>query len=200
MRAFLLSSVVVFGLVDAAAADDMSGRFAGPSVGLILNATESRPEMDNVPDVLDDSQIFGGVYVGYDWQNENSVVGAIVDFDYVDMASSGKAELTNYTYDVDWVATARMRAGYTFTPDSLLYLTGGVAAGRFAASEQFLASDSVSEVKMGAVAGVGFEYAWQNGLLAKSELLYYDFKGLDLANTSISPSFYTMKLGLGYRF
>ena len=202
MRALLLSSVVLFACVESSAADDMSNRFAGPSIGITLNGTQSRPVVNGDEDALDDSQFYGGIYVGYDWENGNSVVGGIVDFDYVDMASSGKADLTDYTYDVDWVASARMRAGFTPTPDSLLYLTGGVAAGQFSATaDPFFGTPSeVADVKLGAVAGVGFEYAWDNGLLAKTELLYYDFKSLDLGGSSISPSFYTMKLGIGYRF
>ncbi len=203
MRALLLSSVVLFGCVESSTADDMSNRFAGPSIGITLNGTQSQPKINGYrADELDDSQFDGGIYVGYDWQNGSSVVGGIVDFDYVDMASSGKADITDYTYDVDWVASARMRAGFTPTPDSLVYLTGGVAAGQFSATAVpfFGTPSEADDIKLGAVAGVGFEYAWDNGLLAKSELLYYGFKSLDLGGSSLSPSFTTLKLGVGYRF
>ena len=199
MRALLLSSVVLFACVESSAADDMSNRFAGPSIGITLNGTQSRPVLNGDEDALDDSQFFGGVYVGYDWQNENSVVGGIVDFDYVDMASSGKADFANFTYDVDWVASARMRAGFTPTPDSLVYLTGGVAAGQFSATVDIGPSE-IDDVKFGAVAGVGFEHVWDNGLSAKTELLYYDFKTIDIGQYTIAPNFYTLKLGVGYRF
>ncbi|MFD2236399.1 outer membrane protein [Aureimonas populi] len=81
-----------------------------------------------------DSGFVGGAHVGYDVQFDRFVVGGILDINATDIAMS-QSSFSNtpafYTIerDLDYVATARLRAGYLITPTVLAYATGGAAYG-----------------------------------------------------------------------
>lgn len=79
-----------------------------------------------------DSSFIGGAHVGYDYQMGSFVVGALLDINAVDLTAS-QSSFSNtpafYTVErsIDYLATARLRAGYLVTPRALAYATGGLA-------------------------------------------------------------------------
>ncbi len=81
-----------------------------------------------------DSGFVGGAHVGYDLQFDRVVVGAVLDINATDIqmrqeAFSNTPAFYTATRDLDYLATARLRAGYLVTPSVLAYATGGAAYG-----------------------------------------------------------------------
>lgn len=80
-----------------------------------------------------DENLGYGVRAGYDWQFGNFVVGAVGDYNVVNIGSDVSAFSTTpasytFTRDLKSVAALRARAGYAFDT-SLVYATGGWAWG-----------------------------------------------------------------------
>lgn len=85
-----------------------------------------------------DSGFIGGVHVGYDWQFDNFVVGAVADINYIDASSVSTFPVAGAvggvpgdfvfgaTSDIDFVGTVRARAGLA-ADRFLVYATGGLA-------------------------------------------------------------------------
>lgn len=81
----------------------------------------------------EDNNLGYGVKAGYDWQFGNFVVGAVGDYNVVNIGSDVTAYSTTpasytFTRDLKSVAALRARAGYAFDT-SLVYATGGWAWG-----------------------------------------------------------------------
>ncbi|WP_416355130.1 outer membrane protein [Aureimonas phyllosphaerae] len=81
-----------------------------------------------------ESSFIGGAHIGYDYQIDRFVVGALVDINALDIAQRSSAFSNTpafYTAErsLDYLATGRLRAGYLVTDMALLYATGGVAYG-----------------------------------------------------------------------
>lgn len=81
-----------------------------------------------------DSSFIGGAHIGYDYQINRFVVGALVDINALDIAQRSSAFSNTpafYTAErsLDYLVTGRVRAGYLVTDMALAYATGGVAYG-----------------------------------------------------------------------
>jgi outer membrane immunogenic protein len=80
-----------------------------------------------------------------------------------------------------WLATARLRLGYTVWDKSLLYVTGGGAWTKVDILSALipggpgLASFTQTDQRAGWTAGIGWEYALGYGWSVKSEFLYVKF-------------------------
>jgi opacity protein-like surface antigen len=121
----------------------------------------------------------------------------------------GKDE--DYTYDVDWVATARARVGFLPTERLLVYGTGGAAFAHLEATEaleQFggaVNRASNSNVEVGGVLGFGAEFALTPNWSLKTEYLHHDFGKLptapgDSEGTGFSSSLDTVTVGVSFKF
>jgi len=222
MKQLLAASVAVVSLVTAAQAQDRfdwTGLYVGVEGGFGESSTDFAASSTAFAGSYGENVFLGGLFVGGDWQAGPFVVGALADVDWtsggtiefgnVDPVTAGKGEA--YTYDVDWVATARARVGYTPTERLLVYATGGVAAGRFEATSYNYpafgspASASFSGVKWGGVGGAGVEYQLSRHLSLKGEYLLYRFDDIafesgGLADARFKPKLDTMKIGFALRF
>lgn len=108
----------------AAGANAFSTGFCGGSAG----TSPTRPA--NGCDSENSAIEFSG-RIGYDYQMGGFVLGGIVEVGTSDYSSSVTAFSTtpaNYTFtrEVELLANARLRAGFTATPTTLVYVTGGV--------------------------------------------------------------------------
>ena len=218
MKSMLLVSAAVIAMISQAEAQEAgynwSGFYVGAQAGYgwssaEFSGTSAVPEGDHHEDGF-----VGGIYVGHDWQEGRWVFGALADLDYIDVdqiqlegSFDGKDE--NYTYDIDWLATARVRAGFLPTERLLIYGTGGVAATHVRASgfqEGFFSDDVFdnSNVEIGGVFGLGAEFAITRNWSLKTEYLHYDFNALvaDPAEggPSFDPSLDTVTVGISFRF
>ncbi len=152
--------------------------------------------------------ILGGIQAGANYQAGIFVVGLEGDIDWSDISGSSapswSAALTvpggvigpfsvnsASSAKLDWLSTARVRAGIEVTPRFLVYGTGGVAFGdatmtnstsimgpvTLGGSPHCLAlcgGDSVSSTKTGWAAGAGMEYAVTQHWSVKAEYLHAD--------------------------
>ena len=220
MKNMLLASAAVIALVGQAEAQEAgynwSGFYVGAQAGYgwssaEFSGTSAVPEGDH-----DDDGFVGGIYVGHDWQEGRWVFGALADLDYIDvdqleMEGSFNGKEENYTYDMDWVATARVRAGYLPTERLLIFGTGGLAlthveASGFQESIIPIFDDTFenSSVEVGGVIGLGAEFAVTRNWSVKAEYLHYDFNALvadpSEGEPSFNPSLDTVKVGVSFRF
>jgi outer membrane immunogenic protein len=218
MKSTLLASVALIAMIGQAEAQDAgyswSGFYVGAQAGYGWSSTDfsgtsAVPEGDHHEDGF-----VAGVYVGHDWQQGNWVFGALADLDYIDVdqleldgSFDGKDE--NYAYDIDWLATARVRAGFLATDKLLVYGTGGLALAHVQTSgfqEGFLSDNSASDssVEVGGVIGLGAEFAVTQNWSVKTEYLHYDFNRANVFSTEggpgFDPSVDTVKVGLSFRF
>ena len=141
------------------------------------------------PDNLAEAQpLFGGVQVGYNFQNNSLVYG--VEFD-ISKYDSGSTEISLEGIDEyawrqlsgpDLVATLRGRVGYAFNDSTLVYATAGLALGQLANSIQARIpnADEYSWARddsfmQGTVFGAGFEYAIDDHWSVRGEGLFFNF-------------------------
>lgn len=203
---------VAFGAV-VAPAMAQDGNWAGYYAGAEIGAGFSHPGFSggNVVSGSDfnDNAFVGGVFVGHDWQSGQFVYGGVASFDYLgfheqtaeDPIFGGKTNA--YAYDLDWVASARARAGFLASDQLLLYGTAGVAVTRINTSSDFFlgGTNTVNKTRFGGAFGAGFEYAFAPQWSFKTEYIEYLFDRVEVANSiDFKPRFGTLNFGIAYRF
>ncbi len=232
MKTLLLFTTALVCVASAAqSADVLEERFAGPDwtgayVGVHGTWTDSHPGFSNhggpspaYDYSFSDSGVGAGVYGGYDWQAGPYVFGIAADYDWLHIEnqqryseqSFGKGD--TYDYDLDWVATARVRGGFTLEDHKMLIY--GTAGAAFTSVEYSTASidngeiegsDSGSEHVTGKVFGGGVEYIFAPNWSLKAEYLRYDFgdvdagDGNDSPRVTFEPKFDQVRFGIAYRF
>jgi outer membrane immunogenic protein len=151
---------------------------------------------------------FGGLQAGYNHQFGQFVLGLEVDGSYGDIGTSYAGLGANDgSSSIEWMGTARLRAGVAFDR-ALIYATGGFAWANNeikAQTTQPLGIDiSQDKVHTGWALGAGVEYAFTNNISAKVEYLYMDFGKeryfADLGGVDFKSHLQTIKAGLNYRF
>jgi outer membrane immunogenic protein len=158
------------------------------------------------PNFLDGA--IGGVQIGYNWQfNTNWVAGLEADFQWasevangsfsIPIDGEGRAIQGSLGSQILWFGTVRGRLGWLYTPDILVYATGGLAYGKVDVSGAFTAillpngswNFNQSAINTGWTVGGGVEGVVQNlpTVTWKVEYLYVDLGsisggGLDAIN------------------
>ncbi len=129
--------------------------------------------------------ILGG-HVGYNWQNARFVYGFEADASGL-WGNARTAALPAFpaqspiSFDVDWLATFRGRAGFTLDPATLVYVTGGVAFGHVNNSAALFSGSNIlqgvisnDETRTGWVIGAGIERMFNARWTARAEVRYVD--------------------------
>jgi outer membrane immunogenic protein len=129
---------------------------------------------------------------------QQMVIGFEADVDWTDGVRSANfvappnGVITNVGHEsagLQWLGTARLRAGYAFDR-ALVFATGGVAFGgikaessasEFDGANTDLFAGSASGTKVGYALGGGVEYAFAANMSLKAEYLYYDLGKADYA-------------------
>lgn len=155
---------------------------------------------------------------------EKFVLGAFVDFDWTDISQNFKATSggiddgpINDELTMEWQWSIGGRAGYLFTPTTMLYFLAGFTQAHFksdgwydiyADNGDFLPGKS-SVTFNGFVAGFGMETLIGHGLFVRGEMRYSEFDGQtinsgvldgDTYTDSEHPNLLTGVLGLTYKF
>ena len=141
-----------------------------------------------------ESSFAGGAHIGYDYQMGNIVLGAVADINALDISettsgfSSTPAFYTG-TRSLDYLATARLRAGYLVTPTTLAYATGGLAYGKvdygFSTNSPAVAAPNLAAIvnededDFGYTVGAGMEVMFTDSLSFGAEYLYTNLGGGD---------------------
>jgi outer membrane immunogenic protein len=158
----------------------------------------------------------GGGQVGYNYQyGQSFVLGLETDIQgagikgqgnangYGPIADGGNGIIQNNIIQagVNWMGTARGRAGYLVTPSMIIYGTGGLAYGQgfiktfqsgAYSSSPFIAdayatvptNKSAESLLVGWTAGGGFEWMFMPNWSLKGEALYYHLGNLSVSNTT----------------
>ncbi|MCK0209191.1 porin family protein [Starkeya koreensis] len=166
------------------------------------------------------SGVFGGGFVGYNYQFEsNLVVGIEADINGGSLSSTDSISIfgveslfAHAEHELEWFGSVRARIGYAF--DRFLpFVTAGYAFGSakttYADDIPFGDRVSVSETLSGWTIGGGLEYAFTDNIIARIEYRYADYG--DISSNVVVPPFITVgmdqkytsndvRLGLSYKF
>lgn len=163
----------------AAGANAFSPGFCGGSVG-----TSATPPANGC-DSEDSAFEFSG-RVGYDYQMGGFVVGGLIEVGTSDASSSVTGFSTtpaSYTFnrEMELMANARIRAGFTVTPTTLVYATGGVGYAKFDTS--FTTTNTANsftrdldDESIGFVVGGGVEQKFGRNFSIGVEYLYQQYE------------------------
>ncbi len=170
---------------------DLDGDFSEPLIAPLLAAFGSNFSGSR------ESGLTAGASLGYDVQQGNFVFGGIVDIglsNYSDSQSAFSSTPAFYTEtrDLDFLATARVRAGFLPTENLLAYVHGGVAGGQVKYSylsntPATFSSSGGSNFSIGYQVGAGLEMMVSEGLSV----------GLEYGYTNLGESNFNTRLSSG---
>lgn len=149
------------------------------------------------------SSFMGGGHIGYNQQFGAFVLGGELDMSWMGgrqrttfagaatptlIAPATVPTVLTTRSGLDWLGTARLRAGVGFDR-VLVYATGGVAFGNPDNRVTFSGAGTTwtgrdDTVRAGWVAGGGVEFAWTDNLTVRAEYLYYDLGRQTVTATS----------------
>jgi len=149
---------------------------------------------------------FGGVYLGYNYQIDNWVIGAEGDAQLYFGGKDKAAASGNGRFAASrGFGSARVRLGYAM--DRFLpYVTGGAAFENLEISSKkdgkVVARDN--KTRVGYTLGAGLDYAITDKWIGKVEYQFMDFGkksyDLNIGSADLSSHSHTMRVGLSYKF
>jgi outer membrane immunogenic protein len=169
---------LIFGTAHGVRAQDpaWSGLYIGASAGMAALESDWRTNTGILqPGTTEHAGIFGAT-AGFNWQTGNWVLGIEGDWSTTDDLEVGMSNCAGGCFTkVEWLATARARAGVLVVPGTLLFVTGG---GAWAEVEGFfkpaIAGLGNTETASGWTVGGGFEVKLDSDWSIKGEYLYVD--------------------------
>lgn len=211
-----------------------------PAAGVPISRTFPGPDSTN-------GSFLGGVQAGYNWQSGNLVFGGEADVSALAgsqqqayaissaaLIAAGLGSIlggpdgfvSNWDRRMNWLATGRLRLGYTVTPAWLLYITGGVAIAGLESSVSYtgLVDDGVVRTvpisssrrwtAAGYAVGAGTEAAVTPNVSVKLEYLFVDLGDatrpigtylntpccVQTASVREDVTAHVVRLGFNYRF
>ena len=169
-----------------------AGPYAGLSVGYGFSGHAK--VHDGGPDIKTKGFV-GGVFGGYQWQQENFVYGAEADLGY----NGVKGDSGGVNSKGSFEGSLRARLGYAVTPEILLYGTGG---GALKNQKVSVPGDSDSNTMLGWTAGVGTDIKITDNVFGRVEYRYTDFgsKSFDSVGTKVKESDNRVTFGVGMKF
>jgi outer membrane immunogenic protein len=169
----------------------------------------------------------GGGQAGYNYQLQNFVLGAEADLNYTGLrqtrvsgpfgepACSVVVCTVTQSYNADWLATVRGRAGFASNA-WLIYATGGLAIAEVRRSDVFVLPTSINAASdrsmlTGWTAGIGVEWAFAPNWSVKAEYLYVDLGSASytLTNATLPAATFQVdhrltenvgRIGINYHF
>ena len=168
-----------------------AGPYAGISAGYGFSG---HAKVDGGPDIKTKGFV-GGVFGGYQWQQENFVYGAEADIGYSGVKGSNAGVEAKGGLE----GSLRARLGYAVTPEILLYGTGG---GALKNQKVSVPGDSDSSTMLGWTAGVGTDIKITDNVFGRVEYRYTDFgsKSFDSVGTKVKESDNRVTFGVGMKF
>lgn len=178
--------------VDLAPVNTWSGPYAGIALGYGFSGTTETATGD-----VDTDGFVGGVFAGYNFQNDIFVYGVEGDVGYANVTGSNGVTESEAGFN----GSLRARMGVAVTDQVLLYGTAGGAAQQLEISDP-VGSDSKG--MLGWTAGAGVDVKLTEQVFGRVEYRYTDFGSTDF-NTgsgpqSINASENRVTFGLGMTF
>jgi outer membrane immunogenic protein len=197
MKRHLLATVSTLALVSAASAADLPRampvkamppaavwNWTGGYIGLNAGAAWLRSTFDGTDAVANTASgsttpvgVTLGGQLGYNWQSQNFVYGIEGDLNWVDAKGSTAVSNFpgfNFNSKLTWLTTVRGRAGILVDPPTLLYVTGGFAAGGVENDTLIFGGFTDHKTRTGWTVGGGIEHKFTEHWSAKAEALYVD--------------------------
>ncbi len=148
------------------------------------------------------SGVFGGGYVGYNWQMDSFLLGLETDAGFTGWdTDQGKGKHKGWKGEVGVIGSVRGRVGFAWDR-FLLYGTGGFAYANLDINK----NKNNDNFLTGWTAGGGVEFAVTDNVLVKLEYLYYnvgdewDGKNKNKNKKDGQFAIDTVKLGVAYKF
>ncbi|QIG47076.1 porin family protein [Nordella sp. HKS 07] len=162
----------------------------------------------------------GGAHAGYNVQMDSFVFGLEGDIEFAGMdgdtdlffSETDPGPIGEVKQEIDWLGSLRLRLGYAMDR-SLIYLTGGLAAGGVDSEVRLLAPsvhESESDTAWGWTLGGGFEYAFTDELSGNIEYRYTDLESTEVSvdqadfgfsgKTKFDNNFNAVRVGLSWHF
>ena len=184
-----------------------AARFSGGYAGANVSAMRRTALMRDMDGYLENTDTTGtetgwaaGAQMGYDWQSCRKVFGIVADWNWTDADTLVRTQTNDnrvidrsVASNMDWFSTVRARAGLA-VDDTLIYITGGLAAAKINATVTNIASSntpsneqhSLGDMRWGWTGGAGVEFALANGWSVNSEILFLQFQ--KQSDTIVSPA------------
>ncbi|MDX8433784.1 porin family protein [Mesorhizobium abyssinicae] len=168
--------------------------WAGPYLGLSAGyGFSGHADVSGGPDIKTKGFV-GGVFGGYQWQQENFVYGAEADLGYNGVKGSSTGVEAKGGLD----GSLRARLGYSVTPEILLYGTGGLAAKNQKIDD---GGSSDSKAMLGWTAGVGTDIKITDNVFGRVEYRYTDYGDKDFDNVgNVKSKDNRVTFGVGMKF
>jgi outer membrane immunogenic protein len=170
--------------------------WAGPYAGLSAGyGFSGHADVKNGGPDVKTKGFVGGVFGGYQWQQENFVYGAEADIGY----NGVKGDSGGVNSKGGFEGSLRARLGYAVTPEILLYGTGGGALKNQKVSTPLGSDDNTM---LGWTAGVGTDIKITDNVFGRVEYRYTDFgsKSFDSVGTKVKESDNRVTFGVGMKF
>lgn len=166
---------------------DWNGAYVGATVGGVFSKT---PGLNS----LKDGSLTGGVYTGYNYQDDNNWV----------LGVEGDANIAKQRKDAvspKYYGAVRARAGYAL--DRFLpYVDGGAVVGKLASDAPN--GEDESHTHFGYTLGAGLEYAVTDNLTTRISYHYVNFNKHDYTingvTESVGPEAHVIGAGLSLKF
>ncbi|TIP00503.1 MAG: porin family protein [Mesorhizobium sp.] len=167
-----------------------AGPYAGINLGYGFGGHVKAPGVD-----AKTKGFIGGVFGGYNWQQENFVYGVEADLGY----NGTKGSDNGLSAKSGIEGSLRARLGYAVTPEILLYGTGGLAAKNQKIDDTLGAHDSKG--MLGWTAGAGTDIKITDNVFGRVEYRYTDYGSKNFGDTGkVKSSDNRVTFGVGMKF
>ena len=168
-----------------------AGPYAGINLGYGFGGHVKAPGVD-----AKTKGFIGGVFGGYNWQQENFVYGAEADLGY----NGTKGSDNGLSAKSGIEGSLRARLGYAVTPEILLYGTGGLAGKNQKITDSVTGTDD-SNAMFGWTAGVGTDIKITDNVFGRVEYRYTDYGDKDFDNVgNVKSKDNRVTFGVGMKF
>jgi outer membrane immunogenic protein len=153
---------------------------------------------------FDPDGVIGGVFVGYNAQFNQIVVGLEADVEASAASGDDTRGFATADADLNWQGSVRARLGYSID-NFLPYVTGGFAFSDWdLKASNALTSGSDSETFTGWTVGGGLEYAFTQNVIGRVEYRYTDYGDTDIDiggdRTKFDLHTNAVRIGVSYKF
>ena len=168
-----------------------AGPYAGINLGYGFGGHVKAPGVD-----AKTKGFIGGVFGGYNWQQDNFVYGAEADIGY----NGTKGSDNGLSAKTGIEGSLRARLGYSVTPEILLYGTGGLAVKDQKIDDSFTGV-SDNKAMLGWTAGAGTDIKITDNVFGRVEYRYTDYGSKNFGDTGkVKSSDNRVTFGVGMKF
>ncbi|MFC3569648.1 outer membrane protein [Paracoccus sp. TOH] len=196
---------VVAPVVETAPVGNWQGGYAGLTLGYGFGGDDDVGINGTTPGSLEMSGANAGIRLGYRWQRDRWVVGPELGFEGGNIDDSFSADGYDAESKVKNVLALRLKTGYVFENDIMVYGIAGVARGKVDYSVTGNGADiDDTYTKTGYIVGLGAEKMINDRWSVTGEYEYANFGKENLSDgtyeTNATAKFHNLKVGVNFKF